>query len=405
MYNKAKPQGKRLTVDEGKTLFYLRNTDYNRMVQAQDRLVASGMVKKLEDYIPSRSSSPLRELIGGQWRTDVNTYKQKPVAKAVGDFFINGTNADLTASANGGYVNNKELGAPHQFPGSLRGTQDTIMGNLVVDSIRDFLNSKGLKVDGVIEELWPEVVFIDGQDINQGMVFDLMLYENLMVVMEITPAELKYWLEDNANHFGGSFMGHISGFKVEYNMFNPQGSRVLSVTMDGENAPLDLSNTTRKLHIVTDTQDVGGGCGFFNLVELFDAGKGEITPYWNRDTVMGSMAAKGTIRADDYKNRRQTFNILETDNLKLNVRQTAALPKAWNGFIRDGASNTVVNIRETDANGNASSASLLTISGNSVTGNRAGRTWLTWDFDVKMMSLVTNFHQALFSITIPVDIQ
>ena len=377
------------------------------IAQTTSLLYSSSAAGGATVYPDAKASDVVAKL--NEYAAEIDAYKQEPLAKAVGNFYTIGT---ANKSSAGYYTADDELGdaqAANPAVNSIRGRQDTIMGNLITDYTMEFLNSaqiNGVKdygVDGVMQELWTTAVFVDGQTITRGAAYEVLRYENTLVIMEVTPAGLKTLLEDNADHYGGSFWCGVAGMTVEYDMTKPSGSRVVRVRLDGETADLNLADTTRILHIACDTNDTAGNNGFTSEMDLLAAGKVEFTPHWNRESFMDWLQAKGEIVAQDYADTRQIMKLISADQVTFAAEDTVELPAVWQGK----QNNVELVVRETDANGVTAENPMLTLdlNKNTMTAKETGTTYLTFDITVKQVAKVTNYNRAKFSLTIPITVE
>ncbi len=156
------------------------------------------------------------------------------------------------------------------------------MGNFVTDAMRThvagvdfaFANAGGLRAD------------IDAGPITLEEVFTVLPFNNTLVLMDLTGAQVRQVLEEGA----GSRFGvvQVSGLRWAYNPATPFGSRVTSVTLPG-GAPLDPNATYR---IATNNFMAAGGDQFTTLTRggrVTDTGVNLV------DTVVGLLARSSPV--------------------------------------------------------------------------------------------------------------
>jgi len=136
------------------------------------------------------------------------------------------------------------------------------LGNLAADSMRwatdadlALTNSGGLRVS------------IEAGDVTMYDIIAVMPFFNFVVVAEITPAELLEALENGVSNMpGNGRFPQISGFAFTFDPEAEEGSRVQSITVDGEE--LDLEDTTTTFTIAINDFIQAGGDGFSVFQDL-----------------------------------------------------------------------------------------------------------------------------------------
>lgn len=210
-----------------------------------------------------------------------------------------------------------------------RGVNDLTMGVLVATFVKEYVDA-----DVGMEELWRNTVFTDGQNITRGDTFGVLPYENVVMKATLNPIQLKAVLESNAAVYGDTFFCSVSGMKVEYDMYEPVGSRVKSITLDGDTTPLDVTDSTRVITMGVDSNMTSGGNGFKVFKELNIPI--EDKDYWTRESFMNWIESKGTINAEDYRpNGITTINIFNKSeyNLENEAEEIAFFTGAKAGHI------------------------------------------------------------------------
>ncbi len=113
-------------------------------------------------------------------------------------------------------------------------TKETNLGNLVADVMRDagsadiaLTNGGGIRAS------------INAGAITVGDVFTVLPFDNTLVVLEVTGANIKAALERSVSEYPdqlGAFL-QVSGLSFEFDPAKAPGERVVSVSVD--NKPLD----------------------------------------------------------------------------------------------------------------------------------------------------------------------
>jgi len=139
----------------------------------------------------------------------------------------------------------------------LRGSGETEMGNFVTDSMRTyypgvdfaFTNAGGLRAN------------IDAGPITLEEIYAVLPFNNTLVTMNLTGAQVKQVLEEGANSQYGTVQ--VSGLKWAYDAEAPFGNRVTRVTLP-DGTPID-PNATYK--IATNNFMAAGGDRFATLTQ------------------------------------------------------------------------------------------------------------------------------------------
>ncbi|MBT9144082.1 MAG: Mannosylglucosyl-3-phosphoglycerate phosphatase [Dehalococcoidia bacterium] len=141
--------------------------------------------------------------------------------------------------------------------------RETNMGNLVADVMRKFTgadiaiqNSGGLRAN------------IPVGPITLGDIFTALPFDNNIVVLELTGAEIRRALEHGVSQplIGGGAFPQVSGMSFTFDPARPPGERIFKVTIGG--LPLELARTYR---VATNCFLAAGGDGytmFINKVRL-----------------------------------------------------------------------------------------------------------------------------------------
>jgi 2',3'-cyclic-nucleotide 2'-phosphodiesterase (5'-nucleotidase family) len=155
-------------------------------------------------------------------------------------------------------------------------TQPMNIGYLVAEAYRTALQS--------------DIAFANGGDIRADIGSGEVTYKEIITTLPffnaletklVTPALLKEMLEngvskimlnsDGTIDYDNSANGRFpqpAGFSFVYDAKKPVGSRIVSVTIDGESAPLDLTDTTRLISFGGSEYIMTGGDEYTMLADL-----------------------------------------------------------------------------------------------------------------------------------------
>lgn len=133
-------------------------------------------------------------------------------------------------------------------------TRETNLGNLVADIMRSagssdiaLTNGGGLRAS------------IDAGPITVGDIFNVLPFDNTLVVLEASGADIQAALERSVSEYPdqlGAFL-HVSGLSFEFDPAKAPGERVVSVSVD--NKPLDENKTYT---VATNDFIAAGGDGY-----------------------------------------------------------------------------------------------------------------------------------------------
>lgn len=140
--------------------------------------------------------------------------------------------------------------------GATRGVESE-MGNFVTDAMREYMpnvdfaftNAGGLRAD------------IDAGPISLEEIYAVLPFNNTLVTMDLTGAQVRQVLEEGANSQYGTVQ--VSGLSWAYDADAPFGSRVTSVTLP-DGTPLDESATYT---VGTNNFMAGGGDQFTTFTQ------------------------------------------------------------------------------------------------------------------------------------------
>ena len=130
-------------------------------------------------------------------------------------------------------------------------TKETNLCNLFADSMRIMTNSDAALVNG--GDIRKS---IDIGDITLGDVYDVNPFHNDVLIVTATGQNIRDAMEFSLSHHGTMFGGylHISGFEVTWDPSKDSGSRIISMTKDGEEMSMSATYTVA----MTDFLATGG---------------------------------------------------------------------------------------------------------------------------------------------------
>jgi 2',3'-cyclic-nucleotide 2'-phosphodiesterase/3'-nucleotidase len=151
---------------------------------------------------------------------------------------------------------------------------ETPLHNLICESIAEALKEHGVTVDAVVHGLLADRGMLHQGTLKVADVWNIVPYENTVGVAELTPAELKEILEENAES-RDRFRG-IWGMHMKIKFTAPPGNRVSSLT-DREGKPLDAS---RRYKVAFNSYELAsGGTRFARLQEDADRPASKLIEY------------------------------------------------------------------------------------------------------------------------------
>jgi 2',3'-cyclic-nucleotide 2'-phosphodiesterase (5'-nucleotidase family) len=169
----------------------------------------------------------------------------------------------------------REIGtAPKEYTPAGAPRQETPIHNLIFEAIAASLQERGVAVDAVVHGLLDDRVMLRQGTLREADAWKVVPYENTVGVIEITPAELKEILEENADS-RDRFRG-IGGLKMKLRMSAPQGERVVALT-DRDGKPLDDS---QRYKVAFNSYELAsGGLRFSKLREIAERPSSKLVEY------------------------------------------------------------------------------------------------------------------------------
>jgi len=135
---------------------------------------------------------------------------------------------------------------------------ESTLGDLTADAMREetradlaFTNSGGLRAD------------LAAGPITKGSVYDVIPFDNTLVLVKLTGAEVRGMLEDGLGH---GRVSQQSGLRYRFDLARPAGQRLLAVTL-ADGSPLEDAKTYT---VVVNNFMAGGGDNFDTLARAKD---------------------------------------------------------------------------------------------------------------------------------------
>jgi 2',3'-cyclic-nucleotide 2'-phosphodiesterase (5'-nucleotidase family) len=151
---------------------------------------------------------------------------------------------------------------------------ETPIHNLIFESIAAALGERGVMVDAIVHGLLDSRAMLAEGAIRVGDLWRIVPYENTVGVIEITPAELKEILEENAQS-RDRFRG-IWGIRMKLKLTGPPGERVVSLA-DRDGKPLDQA---KRYKVAFNSYELAsGGTRFVKLREIAERAESKLIEY------------------------------------------------------------------------------------------------------------------------------
>lgn len=132
---------------------------------------------------------------------------------------------------------------------------ETPMHNLLFESIGAGLGARGIKVAAVVHGVLERRVTLKAGPVTVGDVWRVVPYENNLAVCQLSVAELRTILDENAGAYGSPIFRGVWGVRWEFDPKLPAGQRVLKLThADGTAIGAD-----ERLAVAFNSYDLAGG--------------------------------------------------------------------------------------------------------------------------------------------------
>lgn len=151
---------------------------------------------------------------------------------------------------------------------------ETPIHNVISEAIAEALRERGAKVDAVVHGLLNDRAMLRKGKLTVADAWNIVPYDNFIGVAELTPAELKEVLEENAQS-RDRFRG-IWGMRMVVKFSAPVGERIVSLT-DRDGRPLDES---KRYKVAFNSYELAsGGTRFPTLREIVDRPTSKLVEY------------------------------------------------------------------------------------------------------------------------------
>ncbi|MBI5818072.1 MAG: bifunctional metallophosphatase/5'-nucleotidase [Verrucomicrobia bacterium] len=172
--------------------------------------------------------------------------------------------------------------------------RETPVHNLLCEAILDRCQRAGHPADIVIHGVLNELAGLKKGPIKVSDCWSMVPFENFIGVFEVTPAELREILEENAANYSRYHFTGVYGMKLALRVTAPRGQRVVSMA-DEAGEPFAPG---RRLRVAVNSFDLAGaGTRKARLRAIADAPQAKLVEmdYPVRQAVMDFIAAKKEI--------------------------------------------------------------------------------------------------------------
>lgn len=141
-------------------------------------------------------------------------------------------------------------------------TEESTMGNLILDALRDHLHADVALMSGGI--IRGDRLYEQGSPITYKDILKELAFDNDNILIEVSGLAILQALEvgvANTKDHAGKFL-QVSGIEYFYNPNNAPGEKIIDVMINGK--PLD---TKKYYKVATNTYNQSGGDGFYSLCD------------------------------------------------------------------------------------------------------------------------------------------
>ncbi|MCX6910693.1 MAG: bifunctional UDP-sugar hydrolase/5'-nucleotidase [Verrucomicrobia bacterium] len=184
--------------------------------------------------------------------------------------------------------------ATEDFPITGAPARETPVHNLLCEAILDRCRRAGHPADIVVHGILDERAELKKGPITVGDCWSLVPFENFIGVFEVTPAQLREILEENAAHYSRDHFTGVYGVKLALRVTAPRGQRVVSIS-DRDGKPFAPD---RRLHVAVNSFDLASaGTRKARLRAIADAPEAKLVEmdYPVRQALIDFIAAKKEI--------------------------------------------------------------------------------------------------------------
>jgi len=153
---------------------------------------------------------------------------------------------------------------------------ETPIHNLLFESIAEALREKGVKVDAIVHGLLETKAGLKPGPVTIGDLWRVVPYENTIGVAQLTPAELREILEEDAGAYSGMYFRGMWGLKWTLAPQAAVGHRVVTLTR-ADGSPLDEK---QQLAVAFNSYELAsGGLRWNKLRALADRPEAKLVEY------------------------------------------------------------------------------------------------------------------------------
>ena len=172
--------------------------------------------------------------------------------------------------------------------------KETPIHDLIFEAIADALHGRGAKVDVIVHGINERRNGLKKGPITVGDVWKVVPYENTVGIVQLTPAELREVLDEDADAYSNPAFRGIWGLKWTFDPEAKKGERTTSlIHVDGSSLI-----ETQRLAVAFNSYDLaGGGQRWKRLRELVDRPESNLVEYdfQTREAVINYIRKRGTI--------------------------------------------------------------------------------------------------------------
>ena len=172
--------------------------------------------------------------------------------------------------------------------------KETPVHDLIFKAIADTLRERGAKVDVIVHGINERRNGLKKGAITVGDVWKVVPYENTVGVVQLTTAELREVLDEDAETYNNPAFRGIWGLKWTFDPEAKPGQRTTAL-VHADGSPLDEK---RKLAVAFNSYDLAsGGQRWKRLRELVDRPEAQLVEYdfQTREAVINYIRKRGTI--------------------------------------------------------------------------------------------------------------
>jgi len=154
--------------------------------------------------------------------------------------------------------------------------RETPIHDLVFEAIAEALQNRGVEIDAIVHGILEQRGMIGKGAITIGDIWKVVPYENTIGVLQLTTAQLKEILEENASAYERREFRGVWGVRCTFDPRGREGMRIVSLQR-ADGTPLEGN---RKLAVAFNSYDLAsGGLRWKRLREIADSPGAELVEY------------------------------------------------------------------------------------------------------------------------------